>query len=257
MSLSLPERILKELGIDEPQDINLQQLYEKCNLTLMYAEDMSAHAEIMIGPNNHGIIPINQKQHLFRQRFSIAHELGHWHLHKNLDMFACDTSHGSSKTFFDDESGKLKERQADKFAANLLLPPYILKPYIKGLSKINFSCIKNLSETFQTSISATASQLVNIREHPILVAVYKEDGSLWYFNRSELLKECLWPPKTISKGMYAYDVFTSQQAKSGLISAVEWFEGVENEIDIFEESIYWHGHVISIINATDNRLWAG
>lgn len=256
MPLSLPERILKELGVNEPQDINLQRLYEQCNLTLEYSSDMSADAEIMIAPNHHGIITINQDQHPVRQRFSIAHELGHWHLHKNQAMFVCDTNHGSSRSFFEEQTGKNKERQADRFAADLLMPPYMLKPMVKKQSRIDFCAIKQLSKTFQTSISATAIQIVNIGDHPILIAVYNERGNLLYFQRSALLNEKLWPSKTLSHGMYAFDVVQDKISKKGVVSAHEWFENTDGDIDIFEESHYWHGQILSILTLENISLMA-
>lgn len=256
MSLSSPEKILQKLGADNPQDINLQYLCEECNLTIEYASDMSADAEIIIAPNHHGIITINQNQHPYRQRFSIAHELGHWHLHRKQGMFACDTSHGHSRSFFDMESGKEKERQADRFAADLLMPSYMLKPLVKGFSEINFSCIKNLSETFKTSISATAIQLVTMSEHPILIAVFSVDGQLCYFKRSTLLNENLWPTKFISKGMYAFDAKQSKGSRCGPVSADEWFENIDGDIEVYEESTYYRKQIISIISDRDCRLLA-
>lgn len=58
------------------------------------------------------VIVVNSKHRLTRQRFSVAHELGHYFLHRGM-QFAF-TNHRRRR-------GRL-EREADLFAAELLMP---------------------------------------------------------------------------------------------------------------------------------------
>jgi Zn-dependent peptidase ImmA (M78 family) len=56
--------------------------------------------------------------HQHRQRFTMAHELGHLMLHPTGIMFRDD-----------DFRGTLREREANEFAANFLMPTWILHSY--------------------------------------------------------------------------------------------------------------------------------
>ena len=254
MNLSMPERLLKELEVDDPKDINLQLLCEACKLELEYAGDMSADAEILIAFDNSGIITINQNQNPLRQRFSIAHELGHWHLHKKQPLFSCQPSDGLALSQSIDQSAIDKEREADRFAANLLMPPYIFLRHVREVPEIGFASIEKLGGLFQTSIPATAIQTVNMGIHPIVIAVYSAGGVLCYFSRSSLISEKLWPAKVLSSGMYAFDVAADKVSRNGPVQAFDWFDSVDDDSEVFEESHYWNGQIMSIIRVDDERL---
>ena len=62
------------------------------------------------GELRNGRVIVNSAHHLVRQRFTIAHEIGHHRLH---------TRHGNP--------GSEAERQADAFAGALLVPPAMLR----------------------------------------------------------------------------------------------------------------------------------
>lgn len=74
--------------------------------------------------NNEVNIYVNEKQSANRQRFTIAHELGHFILHKNL----VENQKGSIfyRKDFDNYSDAL-EQQANQFAASLLMPERVIK----------------------------------------------------------------------------------------------------------------------------------
>lgn len=74
-----------------------------------------------------GKIYVNSDDISVRQSFTIAHELGHWLLHKHLfseDPAAYPVLPRFQRT---DENNPL-EKEANHFAANLLVPDRLLKP---------------------------------------------------------------------------------------------------------------------------------
>ena len=85
MSLLSPaERILRELGITEPCEIDLEAIawhlgarIKRCNLGGCEAR--------IIGHRDRAIIRVDRSSHHRRQRYSIGHELGHWHHHRGPD----------------------------------------------------------------------------------------------------------------------------------------------------------------------------
>ena len=69
-------------------------------------------------------ISVNAKHPETRQRFTIAHELGHFVLHRFMmgDGNADDCAYRSNGSFKNNKIGPREETEANKFAANLLMP---------------------------------------------------------------------------------------------------------------------------------------
>jgi Zn-dependent peptidase ImmA (M78 family) len=98
---------------------------------------------------------VNSRQHLHRRRFSLAHELGHFFLHRG------DYSSEAMITIDDPPteddlipSKDPAESEADLFAGELLVPVAMLKPHArKGIPEL--------------------SRLFLVSEHTISVAISK------------------------------------------------------------------------------------
>ena len=106
---------------------------------------------------NNYIITVEQRHPENRQRFTIAHELAHYFLHKNLQEQFKDT------IFFRGADSDTFEFQANLFAGELLMPAdEFLKQIKEGNSKI-----ENLAKYFGVStlaIRVRAKQL-NLQGH--------------------------------------------------------------------------------------------
>lgn len=82
-------------------------------------------------------IVVNSKQSPERQRFTVAHELAHYLLHKDDPefVFRTETSHRSDDPFEYLESEDVRmEREANAFAAALLMPPNLFVPACQQLN---------------------------------------------------------------------------------------------------------------------------
>jgi Zn-dependent peptidase ImmA (M78 family) len=110
-------------------------------------------------------VGFNKNQSKERQRFTIAHELGHYILHSKLDPLFIDKEEENKVTILyrDDNSSSgeyYKEREANSFAAALLMPKKLIEqevtnsPNKKDLSKL----ISELAKKFEVS-----KQAMNIR----------------------------------------------------------------------------------------------
>ena len=119
-----------------------------------FGEDVSG---FLVTKNNQNLIGINPSESKLRQRFTIAHELGHFMIHaqnKNRDLMFISKVH-----FRDNNSstGEIrKEREANAFAAALLMPRPLLEEELETLS-FNISeekAITMLAKKFQVSTIA-------------------------------------------------------------------------------------------------------
>lgn len=112
-----------------------------------------------------GTIGYNPSESKVRQRFTVAHELGHYELHKHEKGLFVDKDF---KVLFRDgnsSKGEIRnELEANAFAAALLMPEKFL---IREINKRNFdlsdeSDLKELAKLFSVSVSAMTFRIANL-----------------------------------------------------------------------------------------------
>lgn len=99
------------------------------------------------------IISINQNHNQVRQRFTIAHEYGHYLMHKDLNTVFEDS------VFFRNDIKDSVEYAANDFAAKLLIPEPLLRACIdnEGIKEI-----AQLAVIFGVSAKAMSNRVINL-----------------------------------------------------------------------------------------------
>ena len=117
------------------------------------------------------------------QRFSIAHELGHFCLPGHPDAVLMNGLHQSHAGF---TSSDRYEREADAFAAGLLMPA---KLFARAMDRAGqgFAAIEHLSGLCKTSLPATAIRYANLTEEAVAI-VMSTGQRIDYCFMSESLK---------------------------------------------------------------------
>lgn len=136
-------RLLARLKV-QPPPVNLASICEKLDIGLARSPLGSRAAVLMNSPQmNSVLIMVNSDHRLCRQRFSIAHELGHYMLNHSCMAF----SGGDGFMQFPEE-----EREANIFAAELLMPErYLLHCWaVNKLNTYDVSLIFNVSRQAAT-----------------------------------------------------------------------------------------------------------
>lgn len=87
-----------------------------------------------------------------RRRFTVAHELGHWLLHRGLEEYLAHRSEDDLPRL--KEVRRAMETQADEFAANLLIPLRLLRRTLRQVDATNTSGVLALSREFDVSRTA-------------------------------------------------------------------------------------------------------
>jgi Zn-dependent peptidase ImmA (M78 family) len=90
-----------------------------------------------------------------RQYFTIAHELGHWILHRDIFLAHPDLYPVLPRFQNPDKNNPL-EKEANQFAANLLVPEHLLRP-VKGAS------VSALASVFMVSKTMMEYRVQNVR----------------------------------------------------------------------------------------------
>lgn len=106
-------------------------------------------------------------------RFTVAHELGHFFLpgHPQLLFPNGDGIHQSKSGFISQER---EERQADQFAAALLMPEMLFKKAIDRAGQ-GFPAIQTLADLCKTSITSTAIRYAKYVDDALAVIVSSGD----------------------------------------------------------------------------------
>jgi Zn-dependent peptidase ImmA (M78 family) len=183
-----PSRLLNELGITEPSEIDLEAIAQYCGATIVYEELRGCEARIL-GNDNRAIITINSASSIGRKRFSAGHELGHWMRDRGKEGFSC------TEQVMTREWGPINtERGANEYAADLLMPEEMFVKASRN-NPVTFDVVRELSDTFQTSLTAAAIRLVRYGSFPAIL-VYLEDGRRKWFIRGDGVPEKLWPFET-------------------------------------------------------------
>jgi len=110
------------------------------------------------------VIGINQDDSPARQRFTLAHELGHLRLHKGRPLWVDRTARLNLRGVGDEGRGG-EEREANWFAAELLMPEAMVRAQASEVARRQLSgdgMVQALAEIFDVSRVAMGYRLFNL-----------------------------------------------------------------------------------------------
>lgn len=132
-------------------------------LPYAFEEDISG---VLVIEGDQATIGYNQNESRVRRRFTIAHELGHYELHKGRSSMFMDKGYKAlfrSKNSGHSDEAQIMEQEANAFAASILMPEHILKGIIAN-TEFDLSSeddIKNLAKMFDVSSTAMYFRIRN------------------------------------------------------------------------------------------------
>ena len=131
-------------------------------------------------------------KHHPRTRFSISHELGHYFLDHHHSYLAHDGKPHPSLNEF--RSLASIEREADAFAASLLLPTHLVRPRV-NTCELSLDRIGRIATDFETSHVSTAIRSVRLSHFPCAVAGVRDGQVKWMFPSESLIKGGIYPKR--------------------------------------------------------------
>lgn len=145
---------------------------------------------------NFGILYSDKFDNAGFERFTVAHELGHYFIpgHPEKLFKNGDGCHQSQSGFV---SVDAIERQADHFAATLLMPPRLFREAMRRERAEGFEAIEAMSGLCGTSLTAAARRFAEFSDDPVAVILSK-GGAIEWFTMSEPLRRLrglTWPKK--------------------------------------------------------------
>ena len=138
-------RLLDSAGISH-EPVSLRDVVSALNLELVGKTREPFTSETALEPlGDGGAIVLNGADDSGRRRFTIAHEIGHFVLYPER----CRSERGGG------EAGRREEREADTFAAELLMPEHLVREAVReqGLD------VARLADRFEVSRKAMQARL--------------------------------------------------------------------------------------------------
>jgi Zn-dependent peptidase ImmA (M78 family) len=119
---------------------------------------------MLIREENRVIIAVNSTHVEQRQRFTIAHEIGHWVLHRGRPLVVDATVKVNLRAKNSGFASQREETEANQFAAALLMPVDSVQAIYEKLSngKALSDLVSTLSNRFRVSSVAMQYRLTNL-----------------------------------------------------------------------------------------------
>lgn len=150
------EEVLKKASIAS-LPVPVEEIAKKYRLRISRAPHRN-FSGMLIRKDGRALIGVNSVEAEVRQRFTIAHELGHFFLHPNQDAFIDyrDNKYGIMRT--------PREKEANAFAAALLMPRKLLIKDFRTTAKSGFADdeLLELVRRYNVSEDAMRFRLINL-----------------------------------------------------------------------------------------------
>lgn len=163
----LVKELLEQSGVHMPP-IPVEDIARSKGIDVRTSEerDSSISGFLFLG-SEQPIIGVNGKHHPNRQRFTIAHELGHYLLHSSTiqDLYL---DHSFKVLLRDDRSSEgidEAEREANLFAAEFLMPVSFLQNDLHDRMQIDVddeTFLRELAQRYQVSQQALIFRLAHL-----------------------------------------------------------------------------------------------
>jgi len=189
-------------------------------------------------------------------RFTVSHELGHYFLPGHCDVVLPpgQVAHASKAGFV---SKQWYERQADHFAASLLMPRALFSNASDG-KPASLSTVQELADLCRTSLTATAIQYAKLADDGVAVVVSK-GRRVEYCFMSEALKSTpglRWIRKGAPVPRHTVTGRRTGDVGSGLAEGEsfldDWFDGAPSA-QVWEEALELgsYGKTLTLIAVED------
>jgi Zn-dependent peptidase ImmA (M78 family) len=149
-----------------PVPVNVDAFASQLHIDVMYeALEQDVSGMMVTREDGSVVIVVNQEHAENRQRFSVAHELGHYFLHRDISPIFVD----SKKVFYRDGVAaggtNPQEIEANAFAAELLMPESKIRelfPDRLSLMDMDMDMVDYAAKLFKVSTAAVSFRLIRL-----------------------------------------------------------------------------------------------
>ena len=258
--VSQAEQLLQDESLLElPVDLEALAQTRRIFIQAMDSAEEGVSGMLLRHGDTFGILYSTRILNIGFQRFSIAHELGHFSIDGHLDQIPFDGNKHSSRAGF--VSSDFYEREADHFAAGLLMPTTLVRGVIDEESE-GLCGIEVVQQKADTSLTAAAIRYIGLTDVAAAIIVSR-NGRVDYCFMSEAmesLREITWlrkgtliPSDTVTESILDKSEEEQLEARAeGEVDITTWFGG-RRSVTAWEEVIGLgsYGRILTVLTCPD------
>ncbi|MEX5635828.1 ImmA/IrrE family metallo-endopeptidase [Parafrankia sp. FMc2] len=158
-------RLIERCGISEPP-VPVEQIAISLGIQVVRSAGEWSESGFLLRDDKRTIIGVNSRNSAKRQRFTIAHELGHWSLHEGKPLIVDQSVMINKRDDVSSQATDQEEIEANRFAAQLLMPRTFVVGALKRLELSSIGSrdelISILAKAFNVSNEAMGWRLINL-----------------------------------------------------------------------------------------------
>ncbi|HUN84479.1 MAG TPA: ImmA/IrrE family metallo-endopeptidase [Terracidiphilus sp.] len=157
-----------------------------------------------------------------RKRFTAAHEIGHYLLHKDADSMSCGAKDIANWTNIEVNP----EHEADEFASELLLPSAELRSHI-GAQWPSLQLVSDLAREFDTSLMATIRKYCDVATQSC-AGVWVEGARVRWFSPSPSFPHWIKVKEEVDAGLLECKRPLEEMVE---VRAGDWIPALSEEVE--------------------------
>lgn len=160
--VEVARQLLERFGEHLPIDI--EAIVKAHGIVIRSQELEDSVSGMLVIKDGRTAIGLNENHHPNRQRFTLAHELGHFLLHRNVSNIFIDASTIFFRDGMSSDGSKTQEIDANAFAAELLMPEKQVREVINSqpLDAFDEGAVRRLAAQFGVSAQALTIRLTRL-----------------------------------------------------------------------------------------------
>jgi Zn-dependent peptidase ImmA (M78 family) len=156
------DQLLKDSGVSKAP-VPIDRIARQLNITVKFSPTREDVSGALVVKGGAAFIAVNGAHHENRQRFTIAHEIGHYYLHDTGERTHFDEDfrvYGRNKN--SSQANDPQEIEANQFAAELLMPQKFLLVDFSGNRGERVEIVAKLARKYKVSPQAMEYRLANL-----------------------------------------------------------------------------------------------
>lgn len=213
--------LLEEHGINS-LPINPVALAETLDVSVQVHDYGSAFEGMLVVNADSILLGINSRvQNQHRKKFTCAHELGHLTMDIGVDggTFQCA---GKDMESFSKKIDAVEVR-ANRFAAELLLPKFLIETSVKD-NELSWKSIKDLAASGDVSLTAAAKKFIEHTDEACALVVSENKLIKWFQASPNFLFKMDMDGRVLSDASKAHGMFANGRAMPDFeeVAALTW-----------------------------------
>jgi Zn-dependent peptidase ImmA (M78 family) len=244
------EAVVSQFGVD--CGLHLDAVASEMGATIVETDSATYDGVLVrVADTNRGRIGISKRIPVEgRKRFTAAHELGHYVLGHGSEVLQCRPH--DIETW--DPKVRQEERDANTFAAEVLMPAAVIRPLIAQTP--DFRHVEQIAELCGTSLTSSARRFVELSTYQVAMVWSENKRVVWYRESRELRRAIR--VRGLDEGSLAHTCFrdgTAAEHDGVRVPARCWMyeEGLRDDATLIEWSraMPRYGGVLTLLYAPD------